>query len=356
MTDKPLVQGTRFDFRLRVEKSPEPVTLLGLVVRSKPRGEQYEVAVQYLPTPLSRASLGRLLGEMHANLSPAPVRIEPRIPVNLIARDALLATRTYVVENLSHTGMGVSFARGSELSQVETVSPCGLEVRLHEGSGVILRGTVVWVSRAARTSGARFGVKFLGLHETEHLLIAGMMQLYRPQTLLLAVGEECIALLSQPSGPGVHFDPESLIGLLSAELARSLRALTNLPCLVQQYSEECEPDALPSLTFSTDLSGDVDIELTLFAEESSIEELARGAGFDEANLDVRDSGLELLTTLAGHMADQMETLDLREEVVPHRAPEPLGARRPFDRRVLFNVRVGAQVMLLEALLRLQTLA
>ena len=147
-----------------------------------------------------------------------------------------------------------------------------------------------------------------------------------------------------------------LIGLLSAELARSLRALTNLPCLVQQYSEECEPDALPSLTFSTDLSGDVDIELTLFAEESSIEELARGAGFDEANLDVRDSGLELLTTLAGHMADQMETLDLREEVVPHRAPEPLGARRPFDRRVLFNVRVGAQVMLLEALLRLQTLA
>lgn len=357
LSDKPLVAGARFDFHLRVDNDPNPVTLLGLVVRSTAVGARHQVAVQYLPTPSSRAPLGRLLGQLHANLSSSVVRVEPRIPVNLIARDVLLITRTFVIENLSHGGMGVSLTRGSELSQLAVSTPCGLEVRLHERAAMVLRGTVVWIHRGIRSSGARFGVKFLGLCEAEHLLIAGMMQLFRPQALFLAVSEECIALLSSASGrPAVRFDPEELTGILCSVLARSLSELSSLPCSAFPSTLEAEPLVGSWLKFRTGLAGDVDIELTLFAERSCIEMLAREAGYEQVELDVCDSGLELLTMLAGHMADQLEALNLREEVLPHRAAEPLSARRPFDRLVLLDVRVGAQTMLLEVLLRLQTLS
>lgn len=357
MSDKALAVGRRFEFHLKVEDEPQPVTLMGLVVRSKVVGKQHQVAVQYLPAESSRLALGRLLARMRVKPLSSLVRQEPRIPVNLIARDALLPTRTLVIENLSHGGMGVSLTRGAELHQLGQGVPCGLEVRLHSGAAVILRGRVAWVCRDARGAGARFGVCFANLGESEHLIIAGLLQLFRPQSLLLGVGEECMALLSStPIPQGVDFDVDELIELISSELRRFLDEMTGQPCHVARRPLGAEePTTAGPLKLSADLAGDVDIELTLYAERTALELLARGAGFDDAGPEaVYDSGLEVMSTLAGHVADQMERLNLREEVLPHRSGEPLSARRPFDRRELFDVWIGAESMLLEALLRLQT--
>lgn len=112
MSDQAVPVGSRFEFRLKVENDPNPVSLVGLVVRSKPVGDRHQVAVQYSPTNSSRQALSRLLARMQTD---APqVRQEPRVPVYLVARDVLLATRIHVVENLSHGGMGVSLTRGAE--------------------------------------------------------------------------------------------------------------------------------------------------------------------------------------------------------------------------------------------------
>jgi hypothetical protein len=47
----------------------------------------------------------------------------------------MLVTRSYLIANLSHGGMGVSLPRGAELPRgLQVGSSCGLEVRLHAGA------------------------------------------------------------------------------------------------------------------------------------------------------------------------------------------------------------------------------
>lgn len=358
LSDRALAVGRRFEFRLKVEDEPTPVSLLGLVVRSKAVGAKHQVAVQYLPEQSSRRALGVLLARMQVTESEAPVRQEPRIPVNLIARDALLPTRTFLVENLSHGGMGVSLTQ-PELRHLAVGAACALEVQLLTSATIVLRGRIAWLDRDTRRGGARFGVSFHGLAEAEHLVVAGMLQLFRPQGLLLAVGEGQAELFSAaPSRPRVVFDAEELVALISAQAQRFFEHLTGQTChAVRRPASAEEPSTSGRLALSADLTGDVDIELTLYAERPSLEFLARSAGFDGADLETAcDSGRELLSTLAGQVADELERMELREEVLPHRSGEPLSARRPFDRRELFEIFVGGEVVLLEALLRLQTLA
>jgi hypothetical protein len=291
-----------------------------------------------------------------AQLAPSQVREEARIPVNLIARDVLLVLRTFVIENLSHGGMGVSFAHLAEHAELVAGSSCGLEVRLHSDAAVVLRGTVMWIDRHAGGSGARFGVKLSGPSEADHLVIAGMMQLFRPQSLLLALGDQCLELLAKtPGSQKVSFDPQKLIDLVARELEQFLTGLAHQPCRVVRAGLAELKGTVAPLKFCADLTGDVDMELTLYTDEPSLGLLARGAGFEAAGGEaLRDAGLELLSTLAGHVADQMEKLGFREEVLPNLSGEVLSARRPFDCRVLFEVSVGPQSMLLELLLRLQT--
>ena len=356
MSEQAVPVGSRFEFHLKVDGDDDPVSLLGLVVRSSRVGDRHQVAVQYSPTHSSRLALGRLLARMRVDTPVTPpVRQEPRIPVNLIARDALLATRVHVIENLSHGGMGVSLNRASEVKQLAVGATCGLEVRLHPGSSVVLRGHVVWVNWSARGNGARYGVCFARHSETEHLIIAGMLQLFRPQSLFLALGDDSVALLSGSQAQSdVLFDAEELVAIIVAEAQPFFEQLTGLPCRVARHPPGSdEPRAPGPLELSADLAGDVDIELALHASRASLETLARGAGYDGVDLEeANDSGLELMSSLAGHIADRMERLGLREEVLPFRGGEPLSSRRPFDRRELIEVWVGDAPLLLEAQLRL----
>lgn len=234
---------------------------------------------------------------------------------------------------------------------------CGLEVRLHPGSSVLLRGRVVWLDRASRGNGVRFGVCFDRLSESEHLVVAGMLQLYRPQSLFLGMGDECVALLAgKPMSMDAAVDAGQLVAIIASETQRLFEHLTQLPCRVVRCTPgEDEPSSPGPFKVTTDLAGDVDIELILHAGKPSLEILARGAGFDGTDLEAAsDSGLEIMSALAGRVADRMEVLELKEEILPFHNGEPLSARRPFDRRELFEVQIGSAPLLLEALLRLKT--
>jgi hypothetical protein len=132
--------------------------------------------------------------------------------------------------------------------------------------------------------------------------------------------------------------------------------LTNQPCSVAQRASGSEDNVAHALKVSAGLAGDVDMELTLYADEPGLEYLARAAGFEEKGLEaLQDSGRELLSTMAGRIADEMEQLSLRVEVLPHLPEEPLATRRPFDRRAVFDIRVGGAAAMLELSLRQQML-
>ncbi len=189
---QPLAVGTRFVFEMYANRAEQPVEVLGEVMWCRPSAEpgMHDIGIRYLPSDRNHAALERMLDAIFAEHHYERARLHPRVPVNLIAQDAVNPERRHLVRDLSRGGMGLRLPADMDLP--ENVKPrtlVNLAVKIDGKPPIELGGEVVWtVQRRPGFTHAAVGVAFLGLGAEQLDVVDALTRLERPAELLLTFG------------------------------------------------------------------------------------------------------------------------------------------------------------------------
>lgn len=189
---KELEPGTRFIFDLFARNSETPVNIEGRVAWCKPSATAgtFDVGIQYSTTREQDESLQRVLAAIFADEQNEKARLHPRIPVNLVADDAVDPEMKYLIKDLSRGGVGLRLpAEANVPASVEMRTFVVFAVTFPGEQPLEVGGEVVWTvqGRAGYTTPA-IGVAFVGMGEAQQSAIDRLCGLVRPESLTITFG------------------------------------------------------------------------------------------------------------------------------------------------------------------------
>ena len=320
-TKKELDVGTEFLLEMASDPNFPATNVRGKVVRVPRREDDYEVAVQYVADEKTREALEVVLARVMVDSNQEYVRRQPRIPVNLVCVDN--HNTRYLVRDVSRGGMGIVLPRESKLpADVEIGTLLSINLGLNQKSEVQLAGHVAWIRPRTEAQRAAFGVQFHIHNDTQRMVVLGLTHLLRPETILLQFF------------PGQTFDPRAF-----EEFAVSRAPLFDLPLIAMQRavahinrhtgatltgkktSKPVEWGTRETFSAGVTFKGALAGEIWIKTDMNFATRLSRIYLPDDTNrLDLmRDSLMELLSTIAGQMGDELEVHGYAIDVIP---PKP----------------------------------
>lgn len=184
--------GTRFVFEMYATNAEAPVEVEGEVIWCGPSSESglHELGIRYLPSEEKRAALEKLLEEIFAEHRYEKARLHPRIPVNLVARDALSPEQRYLIRDLSRGGMGLRVPAETSLpADLQPQALASLAVHFAGEPPLEVGGEVVWIAYGRKGfTHTAIGVAFVGIGLQHQQAIDGLIQLRRPVDLTIIFG------------------------------------------------------------------------------------------------------------------------------------------------------------------------
>ena len=155
--------GTRFIFELYAQGMPEIVEVHGEVLTSTEQvGGMHLLNIQY-QQPNNRVGLDALLGRIFEAQKHEKARKHVRVPLKLRATEDKANSISYLVKDISRTGLGIEIEAPEAPAWVTIASPVFLELVLSLGT-LALHGEVVWVvnppKERLKLMNPAFGVHF----------------------------------------------------------------------------------------------------------------------------------------------------------------------------------------------------
>lgn len=187
-TPRPLPVGTRFVFEMISELEPQPVEVQGRVIRCTPTADgRHDLDIAYEHSDARSAQLERIVEHAFHEQQYDKLRKHVRMPVNLVADDALDVAQRYLIRDLSIGGLGAKLPAGQRLT-LDVAIGVATELTIVFDARVPLRvlGQVVWAVQARDSaSQGGFGIEFRDVSVEAEIVLEAVCRLERPSRLIL---------------------------------------------------------------------------------------------------------------------------------------------------------------------------
>ncbi|MFZ5471932.1 MAG: PilZ domain-containing protein [Myxococcota bacterium] len=179
-SQRALKLGTRFVFELHAKGFAETVEVLGEVVQVTPQDKgNYLLNIRYDPST-DRKGLDAIIQRIFEAHRYEKIRQHPRVPIQLRATEESAYSRSYLIRDISKSGMGVEVEAPTLPKEVRLGTPFLLELSISLGT-LALYGEVVWTfkppAERAQWVNPSFGVSFGKLRADTQKRLDKMLQL-----------------------------------------------------------------------------------------------------------------------------------------------------------------------------------